>query len=316
MPAKDLSKLPVETIVDLINLEDQKVARAVRREIPQIVRAVNAVINSLKKGGRLLYVGAGTSGRLGVMDAAELLPTFGVGSEMVQAIIAGGRKAMFRPAEGAEDDVKAGARILQQRMLSKKDVVLGISASGRTPFVIGALDYARNKIGSKTIALTVNPKSPIWKAADITICPVTGPEVLAGSTRMKAGTAQKMVLNMLSTATMTKLGRVYGNLMVDLKPFSRKLVERTKRMVIAETGLSYNEAERLLKKTKMNTKLALLISKTSLSESEGRKLLLRSHGSLDKAIEFNRKTHDKLLVRKKTLKRTELRHMLQKASNL
>jgi N-acetylmuramic acid 6-phosphate etherase len=285
LDTRDLSKLSVATIVRMINREDEKVAKAVRKEIPKIVRAVNSIISALKRDGRLFYIGAGTSGRLAVIDAAELLPTFGVGGDIVQAIIAGGPRAMFRPVEGAEDDARAGAKALRQRNFCKRDVVVGISASGRTPFVVGALEYARERVGSKSIALTVNPDSPIWKKADITICPNTGPEILTGSTRMKAGTAQKMVLNILSTASMTKLGKVYGNLMVDLRPFSKKLVERARRIVVAETGLGYYEAQKLLGETRMNVKLAILIAKSGQSLNEGQKLLAKSHGSLDRALQ-------------------------------
>ena len=278
-----LSKLSTTKILEKINDEDAKIAAKVREEIPKIAVAVDCIVSSLRNQGRLFYAGAGTSGRLAVIDAAELLPTFGVGGEAVRAIIAGGKKAMFRPVEGIEDDEIQGRTDLQKSGFSKRDVLLGISASGRTPFVVSALEYAKN-LGAKTIALTSNTGSRISKVADIVICPKTGPEVIAGSTRMKAGTAQKLVLNMISTTTMVRLGKVHGNMMVSLKPVSAKLVERQIRMVMQVTELSRRKATEILKETKGDAKIAILIAKSGRSYEDAEKTLKESGGSLDKAI--------------------------------
>jgi len=278
-----LSKLSTTKILEKINAEDVKVPKKVGEEIPHIAKAVDCVVKSLRNHGKLFYVGAGTSGRLAVIDAAELLPTFGVGTETVRAIIAGGRKAMFRPVEGSEDEEAQGRIDLQKSGLSKVDAVIGISASGRTPFVSGALEYAKD-LGAKTIALTSNPGSRITKIADIVICPKTGAEVIAGSTRMKGGTAQKLVLNMISTTTMVRLGKVHGNLMVNLKPVSAKLIERQMRMVMQATGLSRKSAKEILDKAKGNAKVAILMAKSGLSLSEAEKLLKESSDSLDIAL--------------------------------
>jgi N-acetylmuramic acid 6-phosphate etherase len=275
-------------ILEKINAEDQKVAIAVGREIPSIARAVDSIVRSLQNQGRLYYLGAGTSGRLAIIDAAELLPTFGVGTEYVRAIIAGGRKAMFRPVEGIEDLEVEGEKCLQRSGFSKADILIGISASGRTPFVAGALAYSRG-LGATTIALTSNPSSRITKIADIAICPRTGPEVITGSTRMKAGTAQKLVLNMISTSVMVKLGKVHGNLMVSLKPVSRKLKERQKRIIMQATGLSHEASERILTEAKRNVKIAIVMGKSKLDYREAEKLLKKSGDSLDRAITTKRK---------------------------
>lgn len=278
-----LSVLPTRTILKIINDEDKKVAGAVRREIPSIDKAVTLIVDRLKKGGRLIYVGAGTSGRLGVLDASELIPTFGAGTETVRAIIAGGPRAITRPAEGAEDRYGDGARILQKIRVNKDDAVLGISASGRTPFVLGALAYSRRR-HAVTLALTSNPDSPISHAAQVTICPKTGPEVITGSTRMKAGTAQKLVLNMISTVSMVKLGRTFGPLMANVQPISTKLVKRATKIVALTTGLKPREAKRKLKEASMNVPAAILMTKTKLTYREAARLLRRTHGSLQAAI--------------------------------
>src|SRR5690606_35166959 len=214
-------------------------------EIPYIVEAVEIVVDSLKQGGRLIYVGAGTSGRLGILDASECPPTFGTDPEMIQGLIAGGQKAVFRAQEGAEDVEEHGARDLKEIDLRPPDVVCGIAASRRTPYVVEAVKYAR-EIGCKTLYVTTNPRSEFNLDVDVAICPVVGPEVIMGSTRMKSGTAQKLVLNMLTTASMIRMGKVYQNMMVDLQMTSQKLVERSKRTVMTVTGLSYAEASRLL----------------------------------------------------------------------
>lgn len=278
-----LSSFPTRKILRAINEQDKKVPLAVEHEIPRIASAAEVITQRLKSGGRLYYVGAGTSGRLGVIDAAELFPTFGAGPELVQAIIAGGDGAMFRSVEGAEDSKRDSFVELRRRKLSKNDVVLGISASGRTPFVLAALDYA-NRRKAKTIALTVNRGSPIFKHASTVICPETGPEVITGSTRMKAGTAVKLVLNMISSTVMVKLGRVHGNLMVGMKPISKKLVERAKRIISLETGLTYEDAGKKLEEASMNLNAAIIMAKLGTSYKESLKILERTHNSLEDAL--------------------------------
>lgn len=240
-----LDQLDVEAVLTLINDEDHKVAPAVRQEIPAIAQAVRWAIRGLSRGGRLIYVGAGTSGRLGIMDAAECPPTFGTPPDWVIGIIAGGPQAVFHPFEGAEDDMEAGREEIRRLSVGINDVVVGLSVSGRTPFVIAAMDEARRR-GAKTVAITANRDAPIAAVADVVIAPVVGPEIVAGSTRMKAGTAQKLILNMISTATMVQLGRVQSNLMVDLRTWSVKLRERAKRIVAQLTGASISEAEKAL----------------------------------------------------------------------
>ncbi len=240
-----LDQLDVETILTLINDEDYKVAPAVRQEIPAIAQAVRWAVRGLSRGGRLIYVGAGTSGRLGIMDAAECPPTFGTPPEWVIGVIAGGPQAVFRAVEGAEDDMEAGREEMRRLNVGPNDVVVGLSVSGRTPFVIAAMEEARQR-GAKTVAITVNRDAPIAAVADVVIAPVVGPEIVAGSTRMKAGTAQKLILNMISTTTMVKLGRVRSNLMIDLRTWSVKLRERAKRIVAQLTGVSLAQAEEAL----------------------------------------------------------------------
>ncbi|MFA0784775.1 N-acetylmuramic acid 6-phosphate etherase [Fervidibacter sacchari] len=240
-----LDQLDVEAILTLINDEDHKVAPAVRQEIPAIAQAVRWAVRGLSRGGRLIYVGAGTSGRLGIMDAAECPPTFGTPPDWVIGVIAGGPQAVFRAVEGAEDDMEAGREEMRKLGVGENDVVVGLSVSGRTPFVIAAMDEARKR-GAKTVAITVNRDAPIAAVADVVIAPVVGPEIVAGSTRMKAGTAQKLILNMISTATMVRLGRVRSNLMIDLRTWSVKLRERAKRIVAQLAGVSIPEAEKAL----------------------------------------------------------------------
>jgi len=240
-----LDQLDVEAILTLINDEDHKVAPAVRQEIPAIAQAVRWAVRGLSRGGRLIYVGAGTSGRLGIMDAAECPPTFGTPPDWVIGVIAGGPQAVFRAVEGAEDDMEAGREEMSKLGVGENDVVVGLSVSGRTPFVIAAMDEARKR-GAKTVAITVNRDAPIAAVADVVIAPVVGPEIVAGSTRMKAGTAQKLILNMISTTTMVRLGRVRSNLMIDLRTWSVKLRERAKRIVAQLAGVSIPEAEKAL----------------------------------------------------------------------
>jgi N-acetylmuramic acid 6-phosphate etherase len=225
----NLSRLPTLEALQLINDEDQKVAVAVREVLPQVAQVIEAIAPKLENGGRLFYIGAGTSGRLGVVDASECPPTFGVPHEMVQGIIAGGREAVFRSQEGAEDVYENGARDLEAVGFSNEDCLVGIAASGRTPYVLGALDYARG-LGAFTAGIAVNPGSVMGKHCQVFIAPLVGPEALTGSSRMKAGTAQKLILNMISTGVMLRLGRVDGNLMTHLTPSCEKLVERQKRI--------------------------------------------------------------------------------------
>lgn len=242
---RDLDRMPVSEILDNINREDQKVSLAVRRVLPAIEKLVEALVPRMQRGGRLFYLGAGTSGRLGVLDASELPPTFGVPDTWVVGLIAGGDRALRHPVEAAEDDAERGWQELEARGISELDTVVGIAASGRTPYVIGALREARRR-GILTVAIACNPDSPMAAEADIAIEPIVGPEFVTGSTRMKSGTAQKMVLNMISTATMIRLGRVRGNRMVNMQLTNQKLVDRGTRMLQAELGLGEEEARRLL----------------------------------------------------------------------
>ncbi|HHB0873112.1 TPA: N-acetylmuramic acid 6-phosphate etherase, partial [Vibrio cholerae] len=239
---------------------------------------------AFKQGGRLIYLGAGTSGRLGVLDASECPPTFGVSDQMVIGLIAGGKEAMFTAQEGAEDNATLGAHDLQQIDFSSKDVLVGIAASGRTPYVIGALEYA-NDLGATTIALSCNPDSPIAEIAQIAISPVVGPEALTGSTRLKSGTAQKLVLNMLTTASMIRLGKSYQNLMVDVRATNRKLIARAVRIVMQATDCQREEAEALLKESHNNAKLAILMHLTGMNYEQATAKLSQSDGFLRRAME-------------------------------
>ncbi|MDF2612131.1 MAG: glucokinase regulatory-like protein, partial [Lachnospiraceae bacterium] len=233
---ENIDMLDTPQILRLMNEEDKKVAFAVEKELDNIEKAVDIIYEKLTKGGRLIYCGCGTSGRLGIMDAVECPPTFGTDPELIQAIIAGGIKAIVKAVEGAEDDYNMGKEDLNAIQFTKQDVLVGIAASGRTPYVIGAVKYAKS-IGAKTISITCNPGSELNSLTEVSIAPQTGAEVITGSTRLKSGTAQKLVLNMLSTSVMIKLGKVYGNLMVDLKATNEKLVERTVSIVTSVTGV-------------------------------------------------------------------------------
>ncbi|EOD00089.1 N-acetylmuramic acid 6-phosphate etherase [Caldisalinibacter kiritimatiensis] len=277
-------KTPIE-ILKLMNEEDKKVALAVERELPNIARAVEKIIEAFNKGGRLIYIGAGTSGRLGILDAAECPPTFGTDPEQVIGLIAGGQDALVNAIEGAEDSTEAGVKDLKDINISNKDVIVGIAASGRTPYVIGALTYA-NEVGATTVSLTCNPNAEINEIASISIAPVVGPEIITGSTRLKAGTAQKMVLNMLSTASMIGVGKVYKNLMVDVQPTNKKLIERAKRIVMMATDVSYQEAEKLLLKSKYKPKVAIIMKKAKCTYEEALERLERGKGFVHKAITF------------------------------
>ncbi|WP_174800816.1 N-acetylmuramic acid 6-phosphate etherase [Martelella limonii] len=282
-----LDLLDARDILEKINAEDRGVADAVQREIPAITAAVERIVEAFNAGGRLIYIGAGTSGRLGVLDASECPPTFSVPPGMVVGLIAGGNVALTTAVEGAEDDPALGAADLQAIALEARDVVVGIAVSGRTPYVIGALEYARG-LGATTVALSCNPAAAIAEIADIAIAPVVGPEILTGSTRMKSGTAQKLVLNMLSTASMVRIGKVYQNLMVDVTVSNGKLYARAVRIVMDAAGVSAEDAAALLDMTRNDVKLAILIAMTGMELEEGRALIQRSRGFLREAI--NEKT--------------------------
>ena len=276
---RDIDKLPTLEALQLINREDAQVAAAVAAELPDIARAVEMIVAALETGGRLFYVGAGTSGRLGMLDAAECVPTFSAPPELVQGLIAGGAEAMLRSIEGAEDDLAAGAPDLRARQLSSADVVCGIAASGRTPYTIGALDYARS-IGARSISIACNRDSPMAARADVIISVDVGPEVIAGSTRLKAGTAQKMILNMLSTASMIGLGKVYGNLMVDVKVTNAKLLRRAVGLVMRLTSLDEAAARQLLEAAKREVKTAVVMQQRSVNYARARQLLAENNGML------------------------------------
>ena len=281
----NLSSLSSLEIVSVMNGEDAGVAIAVRAVLPDIARAVDGIVERLGAGGRLFYIGTGTSGRLGVLDAAECPPTFGVAPELVQAIIAGGYEACHRAVEASEDDAQAGAHDLEQRGFTKTDVVVGIAASGRTPYTVGAVAYAR-RLGALTIAITCAPESPITKAAAIAIVPVVGPEVIAGSTRLKAGTAQKLVLNMLSTATLTRLGYVTGNRMTNVQTRNAKLRERARRILQAEAGIGEERAREIMDSAAGDLPAALVMSKTGCSRAEAERALEQANGVVGKALEL------------------------------
>ncbi|MCK1995161.1 N-acetylmuramic acid 6-phosphate etherase [Peribacillus muralis] len=279
----NLDEMSIIDFLTTMNEEDGKVASAIKEEIPSISKAVEAIIKAKKNGGRLIYVGAGTSGRIGLLDAVECPPTFGTNPEEIIGLIAGGEKAFIKAVEGAEDSKELGMEDLQNIRLSDKDIVVGIAASGRTPYVIGALDYA-NSIKAQTVAVSCNKGSDIGKVANIAIEVVNGPEVLTGSTRLKAGTAQKLICNMLSTASMVGVGKVYGNLMVDLQLTNEKLVERAKRIVMEATSCTYNTAEEYLAKADSNSKLAIVMILTGLSLEESLKRLEQTQGFIRQAI--------------------------------
>jgi N-acetylmuramic acid 6-phosphate etherase len=265
-----LDTKPTADILRIINREDRRVAPAVEKVIPRIARAVDTAVEAISRGGRMIYLGAGTSGRLGVLDAAECGPTFD--TDRVQAVIAGGRGAMLKSSEETEDNPLEGERDLRRIKLSKKDVLVGISASGQAPYVIGGMRYAR-RIGAKTVGLTVNPSAPMKPLADVFIAPVVGPEVLTGSSRMKAGTAQKLVLNMLSTTVMVRLGRVFSSWMVNMRLTNRKLRERGQRILTRSTGASPARAAKTLKAAAGNLPLALLMLHSRLRRDEAQRLL-------------------------------------------
>ena len=271
-------------ILRLISQEDKMVPLAVEKEIPYIAAAVEMVVDALRSGGRLLYVGAGTSGRLGVLDAVECPPTFGTDPGTIRGIIAGGDAAMFRSQEGAEDDTARAARDVDELSVTACDVVCGIAASRRTPYVVAAVARARS-LGARTLYVTTNPRSEFHLDVDIAICPDVGPEVIMGSTRMKSGTAQKLVLNMLTTAAMIRLGKVYENMMVDLQLTNRKLTERARRIIMIATSVKYERAAEVLEDAKGHVKTALVMIATGNGVEEAQRLLERAGGFVRQAIE-------------------------------
>ncbi len=280
---QNIDELSTLEAVRLINAEDQKVAAAVRKSIPEIAATIDEVFTRLENGGRLFYIGTGTSGRLGVLDASEIPPTFGVSAEMIQGVIAGGYDALYKAVEASEDDKEAGKMDLIKRGVAEKDAVIGIAASGKTPYTIGAVEFAKS-IGCFTACVSCSPDSPITKSVDIPIVAEVGPEAITGSTRMKSGTAQKLILNMISTVTMIKLGYVSGNRMTNLKPKNAKLVERSLRILEGETGLEPEEAKQLLTSAKNDIKIALVMCKTGVSVERAETALSESGYIVKKAV--------------------------------
>ena len=278
-----IDTLPAEDALRIINREDRQVADAVGLEIPRIARAVDAIVAALERGGRLFYIGAGTSGRLGVLDASECPPTFSVPPEMVQGIMAGGEAALSRATETTEDDPAIGVRDLLARGFRANDVLVGLAASGRTPYVLGAVAEAK-RMGAVTVGISCTPDSELARAVAIAITPLVGPEVVAGSTRLKAGTAQKLVLNMLSTGAFIRLGYVYGNLMVNVQPKNTKLVDRARRIVAQASGVSYERAGQLLDVAGNSVRTAILMAKTGLGRPEAEQRLSESGGRLAQAL--------------------------------
>lgn len=281
----NIDKQSTEEILRIINDEDKKVPLAVEKEIPYIAKAVDVIVEAIKNGGRLLYFGAGTSGRLGVVDASECPPTFGAPYDLIVGYIAGGNEAMFRAQEGAEDYEENGAVDVIKANVTEKDVVCGIAASRRTPYVIGAIKKAK-ELGAKTLYVTATPREGFnIKEVDISICPNVGPEVVMGSTRMKSGTAQKLVLNMLTTTTFVRLGKTYENMMIDLQQTNKKLVERSKRIIMTIANVDYQTATDYLEKSKGHVKTALVMIKANCSYEEAKLRLEKASGFVRKAIE-------------------------------
>ena len=277
-------RLPTLEMVRLINDEDKKVAFAVERELPRIAEAVDAIYEALKAGGRLIYCGCGTSGRLGILDAVECPPTYSTEPDMVQGVIAGGESALFKAVEGAEDSFEGGREDMEAAGLRKSDILVGIAASGRTPYVLGAMAYAK-ELGCVTVAVTCNKRSEMNEAADIDIGVEPGPEVITGSTRMKSGTAQKMVLNMLSTGAMIRLGKVYGNLMVDVKPTNEKLVRRAISIAATAAEVTEDEARDALEQCGYSAKTAIIMLVKGLTADEAAKRLDENGGIVARALE-------------------------------
>lgn len=281
----NIDDLSTEEILTVINNEDMKIAKKVQQVIPEIKQTVDAVYHSLKNGGKLFYIGAGTSGRIGILDAVECPPTFSTPPDLVQAVIAGGISAIEKAVEGAEDDEQQGAKDLKERDVTSLDVVIGIAASGRTPYVIGALKYA-NKVGATTVSLSSNKNAVISQHADIQIEVITGPEVLTGSTRMKAATAHKLILNMITTTSMIKIGKVYENLMVDVKVSNQKLKERAENILSIITGITNEQAKKVLKKSNYEVKPAIIMVKTGVHFTEAKQLIQQANGFVRKALDL------------------------------
>ncbi len=281
--SRGLDRKSTLEILRVMSREDRCVPLAVQRELPQITRAVDAIVHSARNGGRLIYVGAGTSGRLAVLDASEIPPTFGTPRRMVEAIIAGGAHAVRFAAEGAEDSDRNGARDLKRAGVTRHDVVVGIAASGTTPYVLGAIRHARRQ-GALTVAITSNPRSPLARLVRIAIAPDTGPEIIGGSTRMKAGTAQKLVLNMLSTASMVRLGRAYENWMMHMRLTNQKLRRRGAQILQEAAGVSASQAEHALRQAKHELPAAFVMLKTGSSAQDARRRLAKSRGNVREAL--------------------------------
>jgi N-acetylmuramic acid 6-phosphate etherase len=283
-PASEgIDALPTARILEIVNAEDRQVAGAVAREIPAMARAVDAIVAAIQHGGRLFYIGAGTSGRLGVLDAAECPPTFSAAPDLVQGIMAGGELALARATETTEDDPAIGARDLRERGFTARDVLVGIAASGRTPYVLGAVAEARH-LGAITAGISCTPDSELARAVHIAITPLTGPEIVAGSTRMKAGTATKLVLNMLSTATFIRLGYVYGNLMVNVQPKNTKLRDRATRIVAQAAGVTHEVAEAMLEAAGNNVATAIVMVKTGVNREAAERRLAAAGGRISEAL--------------------------------
>ena len=302
--SRGLDEKSTREILEVLNREDARVALAVRRELPKVARAVDSIVKAFRSGGRLFYIGAGTSGRLAVLDAAECPPTFGTSPRMVQAIVAGGARALRHAVEGAEDSAKDGVRDLARAGVSKSDVVVGIAASGTTPYVLGALKFAGGR-GAVTVGVTSNPRSPLARAADIAIAPDTGPEIIAGSTRLKAGTAQKMVLNLLSTAAMVRMGRVYENWMAHVALTNDKLRRRGARILEEAAGVNGTVAERTLVEAGNDLATALVMLKKGVSPQNARRALASTGGNVRQALALLRpaQTGRKAVSTRKSSKR-------------
>lgn len=281
----EIDKVSTLEAVRLINNEDKKVAEAVEKALPEIAASVGKIVERLKNGGRLFYVGTGTSGRLGVLDASEIPPTFGVSYELIQGIIAGGYNALYKATEASEDNCEQGAKDLQERNLTEKDAVVGLAASGRTPYTIGALEFAKN-LGCFTACITCVPDSAITKAVEIPIVAVVGAEAITGSTRMKSGTAQKMILNLISTVTMIRLGYVKGNRMTNVKSSNIKLKERSLRILMSETNLDESAAKDLMKKANEDLRVALVMSKADVDSEKALQKLNETNFVVENAVKL------------------------------
>jgi len=280
-----MDEMSTEEVLRLINSEDAKVAEAVRVEIPHITTVVEEIVARFRQGGRLFYVGAGTSGRMGIVDASECPPTFGTHPDLVQGIIAGGPQAVFKAQEGAEDKPESGAQAIDEHGVTERDIVVGIAASKRTPFVLGALERSF-EMGAYTVLLTTNPREAVtYPYLNETICPVVGPEVLMGSTRMKSAVAQKMVLTMITTAAMVRLGKVYENMMVDLQLTNKKLEERSKRIIMIATGCDYDRAVALLGQSGGHVKTAIIMELANCSLKDAERVLAENNGFVKRAIQ-------------------------------